>query len=117
MVDKKLSMSDIAERIDSEFTNELHCIFSDDNAEKLILRVQPCPSLSATAPVMTLSTTSCCDHTSHAMFLCSQECLGISFVSAFHGAHQEARVLRAHLMLTPLLGCAAAHPDGGAGQG
>ena len=43
MVDKKLSMSDIAERIDSEFTDELHCIFSDDNAEKLILRVQPCP--------------------------------------------------------------------------
>jgi RNA polymerase Rpb1, domain 7 len=39
MVDKKLSMSDIAERIDSEFTDELHCIFSDDNAEKLILRV------------------------------------------------------------------------------
>lgn len=40
MVDKKLSMSDIAERIDCEFTDELHCIFSDDNAEKLILRVR-----------------------------------------------------------------------------
>ncbi len=40
MVDKKLSMSDIAERIDREFTDELHCIFSDDNAEKLILRVR-----------------------------------------------------------------------------
>jgi hypothetical protein len=45
MVDKKLSMSDIAERIDSEFTDELHCIFSDDNAEKLILRVRP-PALA-----------------------------------------------------------------------
>lgn len=42
MVDKKLSMSDIAERIDREFTDELHCIFSDDNAEKLILRVRCC---------------------------------------------------------------------------
>ena len=49
MVDKKLSMSDIAERIDSEFTDELHCIFSDDNAEKLILRVHE-PLLPATAP-------------------------------------------------------------------
>lgn len=49
MVDKKLSMSDIAERIDSEFTDELHCIFSDDNAEKLILRVRE-PLLPDTAP-------------------------------------------------------------------
>lgn len=47
MVDKKLSMSDIAERIDREFTDELHCIFSDDNAEKLILRVcNPCQASS-----------------------------------------------------------------------
>lgn len=41
MVDKKLTMSDIADRIDREFNDELHCIFSDDNAEKLILRVRP----------------------------------------------------------------------------
>ena len=40
MVDKKLSMSDIAEKITAEFGDELHCIFSDDNAEKLILRVR-----------------------------------------------------------------------------
>jgi len=40
MVDKKLSMSDIAERINSEFEDELTCIFNDDNAEKLILRVR-----------------------------------------------------------------------------
>ncbi len=41
MVDKKLTMGDIAEKIDREFNDELHCIFSDDNAEKLILRVRP----------------------------------------------------------------------------
>lgn len=39
MVDKKLSMADIAERINSEFEDELTCIFNDDNAAKLILRV------------------------------------------------------------------------------
>ena len=41
-VDKKLQMSDIAERINSEFADELTCLFNDDNAEKLILRVCPC---------------------------------------------------------------------------
>ncbi len=40
MVDKKLSMADIAERINAEFEDELTCIFNDDNAEKLILRVR-----------------------------------------------------------------------------
>ena len=35
-------MADIAERINSEFEDELTCIFNDDNAEKLILRVR-CP--------------------------------------------------------------------------
>eukprot|EP00208_Stichococcus_sp_RCC1054_P006669 CAMPEP_0206139996 /NCGR_PEP_ID=MMETSP1473-20131121/7953_1 /ASSEMBLY_ACC=CAM_ASM_001109 /TAXON_ID=1461547 /ORGANISM="Stichococcus sp, Strain RCC1054" /LENGTH=969 /DNA_ID=CAMNT_0053533969 /DNA_START=9 /DNA_END=2918 /DNA_ORIENTATION=- len=40
MVDKKLTMGDIAEKIDREFNDELHCIFSDDNAEKLILRLR-----------------------------------------------------------------------------
>ena len=39
MVDKKLSMADVAERINAEFEDELPCIFNDDNAEKLILRV------------------------------------------------------------------------------
>jgi len=39
MVDKKLSMADVAERVNAEFEDELHCIFNDDNAEKLILRV------------------------------------------------------------------------------
>lgn len=39
MVDKKLTMADVAERVNAEFEDELHCIFNDDNAEKLILRV------------------------------------------------------------------------------
>uniref|UniRef100_A0A0D9XW28 DNA-directed RNA polymerase subunit n=1 Tax=Leersia perrieri TaxID=77586 RepID=A0A0D9XW28_9ORYZ len=40
MVDKKLSMADIAEKINHEFDDDLSCIFSDDNADKLILRVR-----------------------------------------------------------------------------
>ncbi|EFJ10314.1 hypothetical protein SELMODRAFT_128226 [Selaginella moellendorffii] len=40
MVDKKLSMADIAEKINLEFVDDLTCIFNDDNAEKLILRVR-----------------------------------------------------------------------------
>ena len=44
MVDKKLSMADVAERINAEFENELTCIFNDDNAEKLILRVSANPA-------------------------------------------------------------------------
>ena len=51
MVDKKLSMSDVAEKITAEFGDELHCIFSDDNAEKLILRVSQ-PSVWDAAHVM-----------------------------------------------------------------
>jgi DNA-directed RNA polymerase II subunit RPB1 len=39
MVDKKLSMADIAEKINLEFDDDLTCIFNDDNAEKLILRI------------------------------------------------------------------------------
>ena len=39
MLDKKLLMADVAERINNEFQSELTCIFNDDNAEKLILRV------------------------------------------------------------------------------
>ncbi|RLM69415.1 hypothetical protein C2845_PM17G10290 [Panicum miliaceum] len=40
MVDKNLSMADIAEKINSEFDDDLSCIFSDDNANKLILRLR-----------------------------------------------------------------------------
>ncbi|KAG6556309.1 hypothetical protein Mapa_002251 [Marchantia paleacea] len=40
MVDKKLTMADIAEKINLEFDDDLTCIFNDDNAEKLILRVR-----------------------------------------------------------------------------
>nr|CAB3491643.1 unnamed protein product [Digitaria exilis] len=40
MVDKKLSMADIAEKINREFDDDLSCIFSDDNADKLILRLR-----------------------------------------------------------------------------
>ncbi|KAI3900610.1 hypothetical protein MKW92_014885 [Papaver armeniacum] len=40
MVDKKLSMADIAEKINLEFGDDLNCIFNDDNAEKLILRIR-----------------------------------------------------------------------------
>jgi DNA-directed RNA polymerase II subunit RPB1 len=40
MVDKKLSMADVAERINREFHNDLTCIFTDDNAEKLLLRIR-----------------------------------------------------------------------------
>ncbi|KAL5997271.1 DNA-directed RNA polymerase II subunit rpb1 [Asimina triloba] len=40
MVDKKLSMGDIAEKINLEFDDDLTCIFNDDNAEKLILRIR-----------------------------------------------------------------------------
>ncbi|MED6135271.1 DNA-directed RNA polymerase II subunit rpb1 [Stylosanthes scabra] len=40
MVDKKLSMSDIAEKINHVFNGDLECIFNDDNAEKLVLRIR-----------------------------------------------------------------------------
>ncbi|KNA21792.1 hypothetical protein SOVF_040130 [Spinacia oleracea] len=40
MVDKKLSMADIAEKINTEFSDDMTCIFTDDNAEKLILRIR-----------------------------------------------------------------------------
>ena len=42
MVDKKLSLEAIAERINTEFEDELHCIFNDDNAEVPALRVRHC---------------------------------------------------------------------------
>ena len=40
MVDKKLVMSSIAERINQEFQDDLSCIFNDDNSEKLLLRIR-----------------------------------------------------------------------------
>eukprot|EP00124_Ichthyophonus_hoferi_P003248 Ihof_evm1s271 gene=Ihof_evmTU1s271 len=40
MIDKSLKMEDVAERINQEFPGDLKCIFSDDNAEKLILRIR-----------------------------------------------------------------------------
>ena len=40
MVDKKLLMADIAERINQDFQEDLSCIFNDDNSEKLILRIR-----------------------------------------------------------------------------
>ena len=40
MVDKKLLLSEVAERINSEFEDDMHCLFNDDNADKLILRIR-----------------------------------------------------------------------------
>jgi len=40
MVDKKLLMADVAERINEDFQDDLSCIFNDDNSEKLIVRIR-----------------------------------------------------------------------------
>ncbi|KAF2312460.1 hypothetical protein GH714_034752 [Hevea brasiliensis] len=40
MVDKKLNMADIARRSTLSLMDDLTCIFNDDNAEKLILRIR-----------------------------------------------------------------------------
>ena len=40
MVDKKLLLSEVAEKIGSMYSDELHCLFNDDNADKLILRIR-----------------------------------------------------------------------------
>jgi DNA-directed RNA polymerase II subunit RPB1 len=40
MVDKKLLMANIAERINEDFEDDLSCIFNDDNSEKLLLRIR-----------------------------------------------------------------------------
>ena len=40
MVEKKPSMVDIAQKINVEFGDDMTCIFTDDNAEKLILRIR-----------------------------------------------------------------------------
>eukprot|EP00698_Gefionella_okellyi_P018051 TRINITY_DN5380_c0_g1_i1.p1 TRINITY_DN5380_c0_g1~~TRINITY_DN5380_c0_g1_i1.p1 ORF type:complete len:1783 (+),score=341.44 TRINITY_DN5380_c0_g1_i1:59-5407(+) len=40
MTDKKLHMDDIAQKIQEEFDKELHVIFTDDNADTLVLHVR-----------------------------------------------------------------------------
>ena len=40
MTDTKLSMQEIAERIHADFGGDLNCIYNDDNADKLILRIR-----------------------------------------------------------------------------
>jgi len=40
LLDKKLTMEQIAEKINAGFGDDLNCIFNDDNAEKLVLRIR-----------------------------------------------------------------------------
>lgn len=40
MTDKKLTMEQISEKIQAGFGDDLNCIFNDDNAEKLVLRIR-----------------------------------------------------------------------------
>merc|ERR1712048_277373 len=40
MTDSKLTMEQIAEKINHGFGDDLNCIFNDDNAEKLVLRLR-----------------------------------------------------------------------------
>ncbi|XP_055313031.1 DNA-directed RNA polymerase II subunit RPB1 [Sitodiplosis mosellana] len=40
MTDKKLTMEQIAEKINAGFGEDLNCIFNDDNADKLVLRIR-----------------------------------------------------------------------------
>lgn len=40
MTDKKLTMEQISEKITAGFGEDLNCIFNDDNAEKLVLRIR-----------------------------------------------------------------------------
>jgi DNA-directed RNA polymerase II subunit RPB1 len=40
MTDTKLTMQEIAERIHADFGGDLNCIYNDDNADKLILRIR-----------------------------------------------------------------------------
>jgi DNA-directed RNA polymerase II subunit RPB1 len=40
MTDTKLTMLDIADHISVDFGGDLHCIYNDDNAEKLIMRIR-----------------------------------------------------------------------------
>ena len=40
MTDKKLTIEQISEKINLGFGDDLNCIFNDDNAEKLVLRIR-----------------------------------------------------------------------------
>jgi len=40
MTDKKLTVREVGERILNDFCNDLDCIFTDDNAEELVLRIR-----------------------------------------------------------------------------
>ena len=40
MTDKRLTMEHISEKINAGFGDDLNCIFNDDNAEKLVLRIR-----------------------------------------------------------------------------
>jgi hypothetical protein len=40
MTDKRLTMEHISEKIYAGFGDDLNCIFNDDNAEKLVLRIR-----------------------------------------------------------------------------
>lgn len=40
MTDKKLTMEQISEKIQAGFGDDLSCIFNDDNADKLVLRIR-----------------------------------------------------------------------------
>lgn len=40
MTDKNLTMEQIAEKINAGFGDDLNCIFNDDNAHKLVLRIR-----------------------------------------------------------------------------
>jgi len=40
MAEKEIEMKEIAERISNQFVNQLSCLFSDDNAAKLVFRIR-----------------------------------------------------------------------------
>ena len=40
MVDKQITMSDVGQKIEESFSDDLTCIFSDDNAKHLVLRIR-----------------------------------------------------------------------------
>ena len=40
MTDNQLTMEQISEKINAGFGDDLNCIFNDDNAEKLVLRIR-----------------------------------------------------------------------------
>ena len=40
MTDKKLTMEQISDKISALFGEDLNCIYNDDNAEKLVLRIR-----------------------------------------------------------------------------